>query len=168
MEPGKSVVTIGRAEMTIRLLRKQPAIGQDRRGDASHAPALSLNHQASGTLVSGGAASSSNPHHGVDNLPLAAGREAPNGKGDLRHDHRNAHAGDKVARQGRKLNDVREQEQHPDHNRFSHSVGFGEHLCRCSLHWSRNVFQDCAPTPCTLSQDHVRKLVQGSLELNGG
>lgn len=36
LEPGKSVVTIGRCEMTIRLLRKQLAKGQDRRGDCCY------------------------------------------------------------------------------------------------------------------------------------
>ena len=41
--PGKSVVTIGRSEMTIRLLRKQPAKGQDRRGDSLRMPVCFLN-----------------------------------------------------------------------------------------------------------------------------
>ena len=40
LEPGRSVVTIGRCEMTIRLLRRQPATGHARRGDFADAPSL--------------------------------------------------------------------------------------------------------------------------------
>ncbi|CAL5218606.1 g303 [Coccomyxa viridis] len=83
LEPGRSVVTIGRCEMTIRLLRKQPATGHNRRG-----------------------------------------REAPNGKEEYRHASRSAHPDDRAAGQGQRPSHPCEQEQHPDHDRFSHSLGF--------------------------------------------
>ena len=40
LEPARSVVTIGRCEMTIRLLRQQPATGHDRRGELTSAHLL--------------------------------------------------------------------------------------------------------------------------------
>ena len=61
LEPGKSVVTIGRAEMTLRLLRKQAANSLDRRGNVAHAACAHMKHQAPGAPGLRGADPSSEP-----------------------------------------------------------------------------------------------------------